>query len=84
MVKMYTLPFSRANFKLTLNFKASFSKPIDNSNINNHNMYDNASNCNLKIFYQKLRGLKTKLVSLRCSFHIFYFYDIIILAETWL
>jgi len=41
-------------------------------------------NCNLKIFYQNVRGLKTKLVSLRCSFPLFNFYDIIILTETWL
>lgn len=26
----------------------------------------------------------TKLVSIRCSFRMFYFYDIIILAEIWL
>lgn len=66
------------------NLKASFCKPINFSNICNNNFCDNTLNCNLKIFYQNVRGLKTKLVSLRCSFPMFHFYDIIILTETWL
>jgi len=66
------------------NFKASFCKPINFYNICNNNICDNTLNCNLKIFYKNVRGLKTKLVSLRCSFPMFHFYDIIILTETWL
>jgi len=66
------------------NFKALFSKPFDNSNINYHNICVNILNYNLKIFYQNERRLKTKLVRLICSFPMFYFYDIIILTETWL
>lgn len=70
--------------KVFSNFKASFCKPVDFSNICNNNNCENSLNCNLKLFYQNVRGLKTKLVSLSCSFPMFYFYDIIILTETWL
>jgi len=66
------------------NFKTSFSKPDYNFNTNRKNIRNKALNSNLKIFYQNVRGLKTKLVNLRCSFPLFYFYDVIILTETWL
>lgn len=66
------------------NFKNSLSKPVSNNNFNINNVCDNTLNSKLKIFYQNVRGLKTKLVSLRCSFPLFHFYDVIILTETWL
>ena len=41
--------------------------------------------CNpLKTYYQNVRGLRTKLNTLRCNFILFDSYDIIILTETWL
>lgn len=66
------------------NFKTSFSKTGDNSTIKSNNTCNKSLNSNLKIFYQNVRGLKTKLVNLRCSFPIFNFYDVIILTQTWL
>jgi len=66
------------------NFKTSFSKQDDNSNTKSNNICNKALNSNLKIFYQNVRGLKTKLVNLRCSFSMFNFYDVIILTDTWL
>ena len=46
---------------------------------------DNVSlNSNLKIYYQNVRGIRTKLFDLRCSVPMFLSYDIIILTETWL
>jgi len=83
--RCYTAELTWDSFlQVFTNFKASFCKPINFSNIYNNNIYNNTLNCNLKIFYQNVRGLKTKLVSLRSSFPMFHFYDIIILTETWL
>jgi len=39
---------------------------------------------NLRIFYQNVRGLRTKFNFIRTIFPIFCFYDIIIVTETWL
>lgn len=64
-------------------FKATFYKPVNKPYISK-GLCDNTLNYNLKVFYQNVRGLKTKLVSLRCSFPMFSFYDIIIFTETWL
>jgi len=36
------------------------------------------------MYYQNVRGLRTKLVSLRCSVPSFLNYDILVLTETWL
>lgn len=48
----------------------------------NHNLRH--VNLNLNILYQNVRGLRTKLVNLRCSFPLLLSYDVIILTETWL
>lgn len=66
------------------NFKTSLFKPGDNSTTKSYNICNKSLNSNLKIFYQNVRGLKTKLVNLRCPFPMFNFYDVIILTETWL
>lgn len=51
-----------------------------------HSLHD--SNCslisNINIFYQNVRGLRTKLIPLKTNFQTFGNYDIIILTETWL
>lgn len=39
---------------------------------------------NLNIYYQNVRGLRTKLVNLRSSLPLMLSYDILILTETWL
>jgi len=39
---------------------------------------------NLNIYYQNVRGLRTKLVNLRSFLPLFLSYDILILTETWL
>jgi len=62
----------------------TFSKTYGYS-YTNHNYVSNIiCNSNLKIFYQNVRGLKTKLINIRCAFPIFFIYDVIVLTETWL
>jgi len=39
---------------------------------------------NLNIYYQNVRGFRTKLVNLRSSLPLMLSYDILILTETWL
>lgn len=48
------------------------------------NSWINTPNPSLKIFYQIVRGLKTKIINLRFIFLYFLIMYIIILTETWL
>lgn len=72
----------------TLCIKSIFSL---NSYFNFKNTYrnfnklcNNTSNYSLKVLYQNIRGLKIKLIILRCSFPMFQMHNIIILIEPWL
>jgi len=56
------------------------NNPVVNSSFSEHNI----CNFNLKIFYQNVRGLKTKLINIRCAFPMLSIYDVIVLTETWL
>lgn len=62
------------------NFRSKFSSTV--INVNPYINY--LSSSSLKIFYQNVCGLKTKVINIRCVFQMFYFYHIIVLTETWL
>jgi len=76
-------------FKSFIN-KFSTRNPLINADTNDaleENCVSSVPNivCNfLKTYYQNVRGLRTKLNTLRCNFILFDSYDIIILTETWL
>lgn len=73
------------SFLLDFNiFRNKFTTPVSNVNSKNNYVCNNICNSNLKIFYQNVRGLKTKLLNIRCAFPMFSTYDIIVLTETWL
>lgn len=75
---LYTHQYSNTN----LCNRDIFSKTYSNSYTNHNYVNNNICNSNLKIFYQNVRGLKTKLINIRCAFSMFSIYDVIVLIET--